>query len=59
VRIGILFTRGKHLYARIRVTIISLLGEVWADKTSLATSCVIEESVPSQECKSRGHIFVC
>ena len=49
VRVGILLTCGKHISDRI----ISLRGEVWADKTSNTTSnktppFLIEVPVPNQ-----------
>ena len=45
VRVGILITRGRHLHA----CIISLRGEVWANKTSLTPPHFIEVAGPSQE----------
>jgi hypothetical protein len=44
-RVDILLTNGKHLHDRI----ISVRGEVWAHKTSLASPLFIEVHVPSQE----------
>jgi hypothetical protein len=45
---------GKHLHDRI----ISLKGEVCANKTSLTPPLCIEVSVPSQECERSCHVFV-
>jgi len=50
-RVGILLTRGKHLHDRI----ISLKGEVWAHKTSLAPLFI---EVPSPNKKSE-RLCVC
>jgi len=51
VRVGILLTRGKHLYDRI----ITQKGEIWAHKVKL----VILLKCPYQVRKVSDHIFVC
>jgi hypothetical protein len=45
VSVGILITCGKHLHDYI----ISLRGQVWAQKTSLTPPLLIEVPVPRQE----------
>jgi hypothetical protein len=45
MRVGILFTWGRHLYNRI----ITLRRDAWARKASLSPPLFIEVSVPSQE----------
>jgi len=57
VKVGILLTSVKHSHDGI----ISLRGEVWADKTSLILTLLIEVTVPRHESERRSciHVHVC